>query len=386
MKEQKERFYWVDIAKAIGIFLIYYAHLLQRAYRLSPDAVFFQYKFTYAFHLPLFFFISGFFYKNKELPKLKQIGILFQKRIFPVFLFVLLTFTVSIPYQYLKFGKLDSSYYLDNLIYLIQGKPNLNATLWFLVCLWLVEIWALMVLPTVKTSLQGILLSSFFLYFGYVWTAIPEQGAFYLLPKNFWYLHESLVAFGFYAAGYVSFKWVGELLKLNIFIRVALTVFLFGVVYWAAQMNSPYQEFVMVMKASEHGVFFFFLLAAFTGIFATLLLASLLSNLKWLAYIGRNTLILLGMNGLFMSFFNSHIMDWLKHYDSAGWVIFDSIWLSLATITISIPVIELLNRYLPQFIGRPQVDGPILKAFAPLEFHFLGKLVEKLSSKLGAIR
>ena len=52
MQAKQERYYWVDVAKAIGIFLIFYAHMLQRTYRMSTEAVFFQYKFIYAFHLP----------------------------------------------------------------------------------------------------------------------------------------------------------------------------------------------------------------------------------------------------------------------------------------------------------------------------------------------
>ena len=353
---------------------------------MSPDAIFFQYKFIYSFHLPLFFFISGFFYKNREVLKFKQIGILFQKRIFPVLLFVALAFVISVPYQYLKFGKLDPAYYLDNLIFLLQGKPHLSATLWFLVCLWLVEIWALIILPTVKTTLQGLLLSAFFLYFGYVWATIPELETLYLLPKNFWYLHESLVAFGFYTAGYASFKWVDKLLDVNIFTRVTLVVFLFGGAYWASQMNSPYQNFVVVMKASEHGSFFFFITAAFAGTLGALLLASFIPQWRWVDYLGRNTLILLGMNGLFMSFFNSHIIDWLQHYESTGWVTFDSFWISILTIAISVPAIELLNRWVPQFVGRPQQEGPLLKGFPTFEFNLWRNLVERLSEKLGAIR
>ena len=385
MQAKQERYYWVDVAKAIGIFLIFYGHMLQRTYRMSTEAVFFQYKFIYAFHLPLFFFISGFFYKNRDFPKLNQIGLLFQKRIFPVLLFVALTFLVSLPYQYLKFGEIDAMYYLENLKYLIQGKPHVSATLWFLVCLWLVEIWAVTILPTVKTTLQGLVLSIFFLYFGYLWTAVPELEAFYLLPKNFWYIHESLLAFGFYAAGYTSFHWVDKLLKRNFLTRLTLAVLFFGLAYWAVQMNNPYKNFVMVMKASEHGGLLFFLLAAFGGIFSTLLLASFLPKMKWVDYVGRNTLILLGMNGLFMSFFNSHIIDLLRHYESTAWVTFDSAWVSVLTILLSVPVIDFLNRWLPQLIGRPQEDGPLLNSIPPFEFRFLRQVVDRLSGKLGPI-
>lgn len=385
MSSVKERYYWVDVAKAIGIFFIFQAHLLQRAYRSSPEEVYLLYKFIYAFHLPLFFFISGFFYKKRDVPKLKQVGILFQKRIFPVLLFAALTFIISIPYQYLKFGKLDGAYYLDNLLSLLQGNPHLSATLWFLVCLWVVEIWAVMILPSVKTTLVGILITFLFLYYGYAWTTSPSFEEYYIFPKYFWYVQESSVGFGFYAAGYTSFKWAVRLMKNNFALRGLLGVIFSIVSYFAAQLNLPYKGFVMVMKASEHGSLFPFLVAAFAGTFATLLFASLIPKFKWIDYVGRNTLVLLGMNGLFMSFFNSHILAFLDHYDSAAWVIFDSIWVSALTIALSVPVIELLNRYLPQLIGRPQEDGPLLKAFKPLEFRWLAIFLGKLSQKLGSI-
>ena len=142
----------------------------------------------------------------------------------------------------------------------------------------------------------------------------------------------------------------------------------------------------MVMKASKHGDLFPFLLAGFGGTLATLLLASLVPRLKWIEYIGSNTLILLGMNGLFMSFFNSHIVDWLQHHESTAWVTFDSFWVSILTIALSVPVIEILNRWLPQLVGQPQKDGPILKAFKPFEFRVFEVIMEKFSAKLGSIR
>ena len=112
-----------------------------------------------------------------------------------------------------------------------------------------------------------------------------------------------------------------------------------------------------------------------------LLLASFIPKTKWIDYVGRNTLVLLGMNGHFMSFFNSHIIDWLQHYDSTAWVTFDSLWVSVLTIALSVPFIELINRWLPQLVGFPQKEGPLLKAFPPIEFRFWGEVVEKLSVK-----
>ncbi len=50
-----------DILKGIGIILMIVAHTY------GPDSVI--WNFIYAFHLPLFFIVTGFFYKQKPLFK-----------------------------------------------------------------------------------------------------------------------------------------------------------------------------------------------------------------------------------------------------------------------------------------------------------------------------
>ncbi|MCD4694754.1 MAG: acyltransferase family protein, partial [Bacteroidales bacterium] len=52
----KQRFEWIDIAKGIGILLVVYGHCQ------PPPLI---EKFVYAFHMPLFFFISGFLFRHK---------------------------------------------------------------------------------------------------------------------------------------------------------------------------------------------------------------------------------------------------------------------------------------------------------------------------------
>lgn len=383
MPEKKTRYYWVDVVKVIGIFLVYYAHVLQRTYHFSTDAVFFQYQFIYAFHMPLFFFIAGFFYKKTKYSKITEIGVLFQKRIFPVLLFGGISLLIWFPYLYLKFGAIDYEFLFSNTLPYLQGQPGLNATLWFLVCLFTTEIWAVLLLPKTKTVLQGILLSLFFMLLGH--SIRLKTDILLIFPKNFWYIHESFLAFGFYAMGYSVFRWLNKLVESNLAIRVTLIVILAWITAWSVKLNTPYDGFVMIMKNSEHGNLFFFV-SAFSGILMAVLLASLFPKIKLFDYIGKNTLILLGTNGLFISFFNSHIIDWLGHYQSTAWVTFDSFWISLLTIGLSIPIINALNKWVPQWVGQPQADGPILKAISPPQFHSLRTFFDKVSLLLGNIK
>ena len=60
---QMRRIRWLDAAKAIGIVLVVLGHI-------SRDAALVQW--IYLFHMPLFFFVSGWVYKKKNV--LKDIG------------------------------------------------------------------------------------------------------------------------------------------------------------------------------------------------------------------------------------------------------------------------------------------------------------------------
>jgi acyltransferase len=383
MKVEKKRYYWVDATKALGIFLVFYGHLLETARHLSADAVYFQYKLIYSFHMPLFFFIAGFFYKRQQSAISTQIGILFQKRLFPVLLFSAIALLIRPVYSYIKFGEIYFPAFWPDLQSYLMGRPAFSATLWFLVCLFTVEIFALLLLPRVRTVLYGVLIAFFFLLFGHSLRLKPDMAL--VLPRNFWYIHESFLAFGLYALGYSTFRWIRELIKLKVFVRGIIIVLLGSVLVWAVNMNSPVDGFAVDMKISMHGNFFFFI-SAFAGILMIILFASLLPQLKWIEYIGKNTLILLGTNGLFISFFNTHILDWLDHYDNVGMVFLDSVWISALSIILSIPLIEILNRWLPQLVGKPQVDGPVLKAFPPPKFLFLRRNFEKALDYLGSIK
>ena len=60
----RQRIFWLDAAKAYGMFLVYYGHIVERFYNGENQAALLQDRLIYAFHMPLFFFISGFFARD----------------------------------------------------------------------------------------------------------------------------------------------------------------------------------------------------------------------------------------------------------------------------------------------------------------------------------
>lgn len=80
-------------------------------------------------------------------------------------------------------------------------------------------------------------------------------------------------------------------------------------------------------------------------------------------FIGQNTLILLGINGLFFHFTDENIATWIKSYllDRALVVIGACGLVSLVSLVVCIPCILLLNKFIPQLVGRPSTKGQLLK-------------------------
>ncbi|MDI7660639.1 acyltransferase family protein [Cronobacter universalis] len=124
-----QRIEWVDTLKFIGIFYIYIGHLGAAAGKLYP--------FVFSFHVPLFFFISGLFYKRTLDPvnSLLIIKKSFVKIIIPYIFFSILGIAV-----YALKWNLPSERILGMLSSAAMGIRNQVpiTSLWFLPCLFVV--------------------------------------------------------------------------------------------------------------------------------------------------------------------------------------------------------------------------------------------------------
>lgn len=120
----------IDIAKAIGIFLIVLGHTLTFGnFR----------KFIYAFHVPLFFFLSGICFSKKDNITFlkKRLKSLYLPYIIMSILSILIYFFMG---RYL--GENTSKNIWDNIWGMLYANPNLgnmqwNQPLWFLPCLFI---------------------------------------------------------------------------------------------------------------------------------------------------------------------------------------------------------------------------------------------------------
>ena len=55
-----QRLHWLDYSKTIGMFLVVWGHTFKDNSQIVKDVI-------YSFHMPLFFFISGFLHKSGQI-------------------------------------------------------------------------------------------------------------------------------------------------------------------------------------------------------------------------------------------------------------------------------------------------------------------------------
>lgn len=132
---QEKRLDYIDIAKGLGMLAIIWGHIME----VGTTNIF-----VYAFHIPLFFFISGAVFQKDKYKSFKD----FAKRriktlVIPYFIFSFLTWLLWVAYATLSHSKVES--YLMPLVqtFIAQGSFGYlvhNVPLWFVSCLLVIEI------------------------------------------------------------------------------------------------------------------------------------------------------------------------------------------------------------------------------------------------------
>jgi acyltransferase len=350
------RIVWIDVAKAYGMILVFYGHIVERFVWLGYVSAQFQLKFIYAFHMPLFFILSGYILANKK----NNFRFCLASRIVPYIFFNLLALLIEIPKDILsnKLGQ-NLSHYAHGLLSFIRGYPTFNFMTWFLVCLFTVEIIDFVLRQHIKTN-RGLFIAATYLYLAgnLVIANIDFFTSSTGILKNYWYVHESLVMYIFYQLGSIC-KHSNFLEKETSSTLQILTLIFTGLFFFSTlDLNSAVNTAVSV-----HGNVLLFPLTAIAGSLFLISIAKLTPPCSLILFFGQNTLVLLGLNGLFYHFVNEPCTRQLSVFlpDSQLAVFVICGLATLASLAISFPCVLVLNKFLPQLVGKPRIDGPILK-------------------------
>lgn len=341
----KKRVLFLDVAKAIGIFLVVLGHAN------PPSGVV---KLIYAFHMPLFFFISGYLFNFTKYPTTGG----FIKTKAKHLLIPYLSLNII---SYLFWLFVSRNYGIDNaadvpvykpLIGMIYGN-GINdflhhcVPLWFLVCLFVVEVLFYLLFKNVK---QKLLLLLGFAIIGY----LDHYFSVVRLP---WGINIAFTAIVFYGIGHVCKQQLDKLLEAKTWLLGLSATTLIGIMGLIALRNG-----VPDMNSRIYNNYTLFIIGAFSGTVALLIISKLIEDrfnrLSAFVFLSMNTLVILG--------FHKIIGELIK---GGLWFAFDinparfvaalpyDVALAIAEILVLVPFILFINAYIPVILGKEDFNA-----------------------------
>lgn len=326
------RLNWVDSLKGFGILLVVLGHIQ------TNHLLFFNFDsqtkdiYIYSFHMPLFFFISGFLFNSEKwMSKAKEFVLARIKNIvlpyinymaISVLFWIICAWMFNLKIQFLGLQPIEMIY---RLLYANANVfSDINYALWFLPALFIVEILYFLIVKLVKYKF--LICSVIIIFVGIA--------SFYRYPAILpWHINSALFALPFFAGGHY-FRYVYQKVVNNIPLVVLITSihFILAFSYWFD---------MQLCNISNIPLFY---VIGFSGIITYVFLLSTLGKYKiksqTLNWIGQNSLIVMCTHVLVISF----IKLWLPVSSDA---------LFFMVVLFEIPVIYLITRYFNWINGKP---------------------------------
>jgi len=283
---------WIDICRGIGIILVLYGHIF-----ISTKNNYL----IFAFHMPLFFFISGLVFKSVAHKSFFAVTLKFAKQLLlPYYLFATLTYLfTAIPYISQNGGQVDMGsvwYQLFGIVYGSgsDGMLGYNVVLWFLPCLFITKLtFAFLTKKVTQTKkiiaiLLGSAVSGYLIAAFFPWLKLPFG------------FEIALTGIVFFGAGYFFKKYA------NIFsifsqhkILVAVTAGLLTIL--TATINLHASGTKIDMRTNQLDNFFLFYLSAFGGIIGWVTISKILAKNAFLEYIGRHSIVIFAWHNVLLT-------------------------------------------------------------------------------------
>ncbi|WP_191090721.1 acyltransferase family protein [Niallia endozanthoxylica] len=337
------RIQWIDASKGIGIFLVVIGHtMLQGELRGQ----------IYAFHMPLFFFMSGFLFSNRKYPQLK--GFVQAKAKSLLIPYVSFSIISILLMKMFEIEVIDIPSLIQTFLLSERNGIYFNQPLWFLTSLFTIEIiFYLLVKYVKKTSFIMLLTMAISLFSATVLDAAAGTNTLT------WSFDQSLYFIFYFSMGYAlktSKALTGSLKRSPLLIGASMLYIFFLI------DDRIYKKIFQVAMGETWQVYDYFFLYlyhivwAVIAIFFVIYLSQFLS-LAVLEYLGKNSLILLALHvSLGFNLINHvgavELQTLISNPNLLG------LAYTILTIILLIPVIFILNTFFPIVLGKTGKSHP----------------------------
>lgn len=280
----KTRIDYLDAAKGIGIILVVLGHLVCYNSKLSCI--------IFSFHMPLFFFISGVLYKDKNNRLFDFVKHKFKTLLVPYLCFWFIALLFFIVKGIIK------EFNVKEFLYdIYTGAPNqyYMGSIWFILCLFFVELLFYICYKKLKCNNQVIIILSLFIL-AYIGANIYKLSDFCkggVLPLQ---LHSVPMGLFFYSLGFLlKNEFQTEIFKRQKFkIFMVVSVITLGISWTNGWVN---------IGVPQYNNFFYYIFFSLSGVIFVLILSLWVKNSKILKFIGRNSMIIFSLHGVFIKIY-----------------------------------------------------------------------------------
>ncbi|MBN1036872.1 MULTISPECIES: acyltransferase family protein [Clostridium] len=292
---KSNRVEYVDIFRGIAIIFMIIGHI-------GFGRIFDRY--IHMFHMPLWFFISGWFYKNKDQSVLIHIGHKFKSLIIPYIIFGVVQYPIWVILNYNISKNL-----LEPFINFLWINTNLvmpiAGALWFLTCLFFTDNFFYIIQRVIRNRI----------YFCILIVLFSITGTFYKKIFSFrlpWAIDTAFVALGFYYIGY-EFKRNKHKKVISYLLNMPINIIIFGFI---ANLILCFINGYVNLRTLNYSYAPLFWINAIIAILVYLNISRRLERIKikfiiricnYLKYIGKNSLIYLCLNQLVILFLSKII-------------------------------------------------------------------------------
>ena len=267
-----KRIDWIDYAKGIGIILIVMGH---------AGVPYITEYFGYAFHVPLFFFLSGLCF---SVSKYNSFWEFFKKKcktiLLPYALFSVMWIALGVFRKTISGGITVGFVLAEFINYILQIRAR---AIWFLTVLFLTEIVMYFVIKKIQSKKRLMLVSIISAIIGCLYYSVIDVALI-------WNADVVFTALPFFIVGYCmkSSDVITEKLfrKENVHIWLVLVL-----VVNFLNVKILNNDLFIGMFEGEYGNFGLYYFAAFCGIFFTISASMQVNYSKILSYIGKNSIV-----------------------------------------------------------------------------------------------
>ncbi|MCM1180019.1 MAG: acyltransferase family protein [Clostridium sp.] len=341
----KGRIEYIDIAKAMAIFLVLIGHTV------DSDTIW--KNVLYSFHMPLFFLLSGMVINREKNYKTEFEWVSsLQKKFFKLLL------------PYLIWGCIYAEFSFKNLLFIIYGTRETLIAAGSLTSLWFIPVYFL-----ASVMIEGILNFSMNVWKNIQLLTVIVSICFvivgYMLPHwekygDIWGIDIAFMASAFMIFGYLIRPIVDVLVRIKflytgIFFSILLIMFCIGIQYSKTSVG------YVLMANAIYGNLVIFLLNSLMGSLIVILLAVIICRLhfdkKYLNYIGQNTLGIFIVHKPFIELGRTIMMKAGMNYNHILMALLNSI-VCLAIICI---VVNAISVFIPTILGKGKDKENVLE-------------------------